>query len=170
MVQHRSFWAVALVTLLAAGCAADESSPALDTTSAQDTVLPSNEIGLYINEIAAKGDPDDWFELYNAGETAIDLSGLQFSDDIAAGPKATFEQGLIIEPKGFLQIICSDETVGFKLGKDEELGLYDADGALIDSVDWNDGDAPEGASYGRSEDGGAKWTTLTPASPGSSNQ
>ena len=31
-------------------------------------------MGLVINEIAAKGDPLDWFELYNASGAAITLA------------------------------------------------------------------------------------------------
>ena len=43
-----------------------------------------------INEIAAKGNPNDWFELYNPSSNSIDLKDYYLSDDITNLKQAKF--------------------------------------------------------------------------------
>jgi hypothetical protein len=43
------------------------------------------DIGLIINEVAARGEPLDWFELYNASETPLELAGFVLADDLTDG-------------------------------------------------------------------------------------
>jgi len=119
-----------------------------------------------INEVLASGSPD-WVELYNLSEVAIDLTGYGLSDDLATPFKATLSD-LTLPARGYLVVLVSDETLGFKLGGDELATLTSPEGLLIDLVDWDEGDAPEGMTWGRSPDGGDAWATLTPT-PGAEN-
>jgi hypothetical protein len=127
----------------------------------------SSELELVINEIVAAGAPD-WVELYNLSEDEIDLGDLYLSDAPDEPLKASLN-GLEIEGMSFLLIEVSRQTLGFKLGGDEALYLKTSAGALVDQVDWAEGDAPEGMSYGRSPDGDGEFRTLTTPSPQASN-
>ncbi len=135
---------------------------------------PSSSVsfsGLVINEVAAKGDPLDWFELYNTGDSDISLSGLVVADDLTnAAKRVAFPSGLMIAPGEFLQVeVDSDNWAGFGLGGDEELGIWTSEGVLVDSVDWDEGDAGEGESYSRLPDGTGEFHSVVPT-PGYENE
>lgn len=128
-------------------------------------------LALVINEVAAAGDPDDWFELFNGTAADINLSGHSFTDDINGKANlTTFKSGTVLKANGYLQVTLTDTWPGFKLGKDEELGLFDATGQLIDSVDWKEGDSPAKKSYGRIPDGTGAFATLETPTPGAKNK
>jgi hypothetical protein len=136
--------------------------------SGSDAVVPVGT--LLINEVAAAGTPNDWLELYNPGDAAVSLAGWTFADSLTDPTKrAAFPADATVPAKGFLQVECTDEANGFKLGKDEEVAIFAPDGSPVDSVDWADGDSPVDASYARVPNGAATWQTVTPATPGSSN-
>ena len=128
----------------------------------------SSELDVVINEIVAAGAPD-WVELYNLSEDEIDLDDLFLSDSPDEPLKASLS-GLEIEGMSFLLIEVSDQTLGFKLGGDEALYLTTRAGALVDQVDWAEGDAPDGMSYGRLPDGEGEFRTLMTPSPQASNR
>ncbi len=132
---------------------------------------PSGDVGLVVNEVAAKGDPLDWFELHNASGDPVDLSGLVVADDLAdAGKRVAFPDGLVIGPGEYLQIeVDKDGWPGFGLGGDEELGIWTADGALVDSVDWAEGQSGEGQSYARVPDATGDFETVEAPTPGAAN-
>ena len=50
----------------------------------------------------ADGDADDWFELYNFGGQAADLSGFTLTDDLADPAKFTIPGGTIIPARGLI--------------------------------------------------------------------
>ncbi len=131
----------------------------------------SEGIGLFINEVAAQGEPLDWFELYNGSDSHIALANFMLADDLTDESKRVpFPSDLVIEPSGYLQIqLDSDGWPGFALGKDEELGVWTADGVLVDSVDWSEGDADEGTSYARIPDGSDGFLTVSSPTPGAPN-
>ncbi len=124
--------------------------------------------GLVINELAAAGEPTDWFELYNGGTAPIRLAGVGFSDDPAVPFKGTFGD-VMLAPGGYFLQEVSDEAVGFKLGGDELLLVTSPDGRTLDNVDWNEGDSPAGQSYGRYPDGTGGFKTLLNPTPGAMN-
>lgn len=176
--------AAALTVLVAPACSDDTTAtPKADasTDSGSDSNAGTDAAGtdgdtvvqtgsLLINEVAAAGDPNDWLEIYNPGDTAVSLTGWTFADSVTDPSKrAAFPTGASVPAKGFLQVECTDEANGFKLGKDEEVAIFAPDGSLVDSVDWADGDSPADASYARIPNGGTIWQTVTPATPGSSN-
>ncbi len=126
--------------------------------------------GLVINEIAATGDPEDWFELFNTSDRAIDLTGYFFTDDIEGRPeRGSFPDGTVIEPFGYLLFYMDDDWPGFKLSSDEELAIYSPAGELIDSVDWEDGQSPATKSFGRVPNGIGPFQTLDYPTKGAAN-
>ena len=130
------------------------------------------DIGLVINEVAAKGDPLDWFELYNASLGPISLFALLVADDLTdASKRVAFPPGTEIQPGEYLQFeVDNDNWAGFKLGGDEELGIWLADGTLVAMVDWEEGDSGEGQSYARIPDFTGEFQTVSNPTPGAANQ
>ncbi|MCQ3803733.1 MAG: CotH kinase family protein [bacterium] len=132
---------------------------------------PAN-VGLVINEVAAKGDPLDWFELHNTSHEEISLDGFVVADSLTdAGKRVVFPPGTTMAPGAYVQFATDKEGwPGFALGGDEELGLWLSDGAAVDQVDWNEGDSGEGQSYARVPDATGDFQTVDNPTPGSANQ
>ena len=97
--------------------------------------------------------PEDWVELYNAGRTAVDLSSWQFKDE-EDDHVFTIDDGTTLGAGGYL-VLCNDADrfeacfpnvincigeMDFGLsGGGELIRLFDADGNLVDSVEYEDG-------------------------------
>ena len=130
------------------------------------------DVGLVINEVAAQGDPLDWFEIYNASGSALSLDGFVMADDLTdPGKRVPFPAGLVIPSGGYLQVqLDKDGWPGFALGRDEELGIWTTDGTLVAEVDWAEGDADEGTSYARQPDGTGDFETVDEPTPGAANR
>jgi len=137
---------------------------------------------LKINEFLASNasvnvDPDynanaDWVELYNAGETAVNLNGYYLSDDVTQPKKWQITTSVSISAKGYLLIWTDGNNKGlhtvFKLSASgEQLALYNASGVMLDSVTF--GPQNTDISYGRSPDGGSTWSYFQKPTPGTSN-
>ncbi|MBQ3940651.1 MAG: CotH kinase family protein [Oscillospiraceae bacterium] len=142
-----------------------------------------NASALCINEVcstnrnslkAADGSSPDWIELYNAGTSACDLSGIGLSDGDKNRYKFTFPQGASLGAGKYLIIFCDDTDMtsgelhaAFKISASgETVYLTAADGTGLDSVELPELDAD--VSYGRTADGGDSLSLLKPT-PGSSN-
>lgn len=127
-----------------------------------------------------QGDYDDWLEIYNFGETAIDAGGMYLTDDPDEPTKWQFPTDrpaeTTIQSMGFL-VVWADEDVAetpglhadFQLSSDgEEIGLFDTDGTtLIDSVSF--GEQISNVSYGRWPDNSETLRYFSTATPGSAN-
>jgi hypothetical protein len=140
---------------------------------------------IFINEFLASNDagatdPDfgdfaDWVELYNPGTTAVDIGGWSMTDDLAEPAQWVVPTGVSVPGQGYLIIWCDslDQVgagvhSGFKLsGSGEQVGLFDAAGAAVDTLTY--GEQTADVSYGRSPDGGAGWTTFASPTPGEAN-
>lgn len=141
---------------------------------------------IYINEFMADnngviqdgaGDYDDWFELYNAGGTPLDLSGMYLTDDLTDPTQWQIPAGTIIPAGSHLLFWADDEETegsthtNFKLGKSgEQIGLYDTDdngNVAIDTLTF--GQQTEDVSMGRSPDGALCWRFYTASTPGTAN-
>ncbi|MGB2862788.1 MAG: lamin tail domain-containing protein [Sedimentisphaerales bacterium] len=143
---------------------------------------------LVINELLARndlgitdpqGERDDWIEIYNSGEEAINIGGMYLTDDLSEPAKWRVPNenpsDTTISPGGYLLIWADNDTTdagfhaSFELGADagEEIGLFDTDGTtLLDSVTF--GDQTPDVSYGRDPDATSNLVTLHPT-PGASN-
>lgn len=58
---------------------------------------------------------------------------------------------------------------GVPLGSDEELGTWTADGILVDSVDWDEGECGEVASFARVSNSTGEFATVGVPTPGAAN-
>lgn len=139
---------------------------------AAGTAAVPSSTGLVINEVAAKGDPRDWFELYNALDEPITLADFVFADDLADPDKRVpFPDDAILAPGAYLQIqLDKDGWPGFALGRDEELGIWTTDGVLVARVDWTEGQSDAGMSFARVPDGTGAFQTVEHPTPGTANQ
>jgi gliding motility-associated-like protein len=124
------------------------------------------------------GDNPDWVELYNAGATAVNVSGWNLSDNPSKLNKYTLPAGTIIAPSGFLRIWCSGKGApadapgnihaNFKLTQcNNDWIILTNGGALKDSVQMRRTQASH--SRGRKPDGSVTWNVFTAPTPDATN-
>jgi len=135
------------------------------TTTPNTPVTPFPPFALIINEVAWAGTLssafDEWIELYNPGEAAIDLAGWRLEDggDISIGLSG------VISPRSLYLLERSDDSTISSIRADqvysgglnndgETLWLKDPTGAIIDTANaaggaWPAGDAQTRASMER---------------------
>lgn len=113
----------------------------------------------------ADGKPSDWFELYNSGTTAIDLTGYTLTDTITNATQFVIPPGYSVPAKGFLLVWADGDTqqnvpanadlhVNFKLSETgEALALFSPDGQMVDGFTF--GQQYPDISGGRYPDGAA---------------
>ncbi len=167
-MKKRTFlFAMLALSLSVISCEKIDEFDDQDDNKNDDNVQTSTV--LFINELAGS---DDFVEIYNASDEPIDLGGYQVNDDdFNADEYYNIPAGTIIPAKGFYFFSKEDlEEKGLAVfgisGDGDEVTLYDKAGNIISKVE-----IPEenGASYGRTEDGGNNFQWFTVASPGKSN-
>lgn len=148
-----------------------------------NVTAPDSLPALYINEMVASnntiiademGQYEDWVEIYNDGESAVDLSGMYLTDSPAEPKMWQLPAGTTIAAKGYLLVWCDDDPTDgplhatFKLTTNGEgVGLFhdDAHGNVL--IDYASFPAiGVDVSYGRYPDGAENlgyMTTVTPA-------
>ncbi|HOV77524.1 MAG TPA: lamin tail domain-containing protein, partial [Sedimentisphaerales bacterium] len=123
-------------------------------------------------------DYDDWIELHNYGDDAVDVAGCFLSDDPADRTKwripATGGAATTIPAHGYLLLWADSETdegplhANFRLSASgESVALYDPQGGLLDQVTFRS--LSPNTSYARLPDGNGSWQVCTAPTPGSSN-
>ncbi len=130
------------------------------------------DIGLIINEVAARGEPLDWFELHNASQEPVEMAGLVLADDLNdLSRRVAFPADMVIDA-GAYQLIQLDKNAwpGFALGSGEELGIWTADGLLVDLIDWEDGQSAAATSLARLPDVIGDFQTVDQPTPGAPNR
>lgn len=169
------------LTLFVAACAGEVGSDArgydapIEDDVAEKDAAPVRPVGassilLVINEVAASGEPEDWFELRNNGDVEVSLAGFSYTDDFAGNPAgAPFPEGAVVPAGGYFVQEVTREESGFKLGKDEALWLLYTDGAIVDTVDWGEGESPESGSFARQPDGDGEFAIAFPPTRGVAN-
>jgi hypothetical protein len=145
------------------------------------------EAHLVINEFMADNEtviPDDfnvysdWIELYNGGNSSVQVGGLFITDDLKVQTQWQLPGDMELEAEGYLVLWASgnasqgDLHLPFALGAGgEELGLYttseDGTPVQIDAVSFGSQEPDEAAA--RETDGGEIWITTTSPTPGESN-
>lgn len=167
----------------------NDNQTSFDPPGAPDTytyIVGYTAPPLFINEFMASNsntltDPveptefPDWIELYNAGETAVNLNGYYLSDDPANLTKSLITQTLTVPAGGFLLIYADSDPfqgpdhTNFGLSTNGESVLLVApDGTtIVDSYDF--GVQTADVSEGRLPDGGSDWVFFNVPTPGSSN-
>ena len=141
---------------------------------------------LFINEFMASNatilpshNTSDWIELYNDGDSDVNLNGYYLTDNLSDTTKWQFTRSTIIKAKGFIILYANgnDEifegnffslNLNFKLNKDrEEIGLYNPQKVLIDSILYDS--QITDVSFGRKPNGGNNWYYFGESTPGTSN-
>jgi len=162
--------------------------------SDDDSTGPDDEIILLINEFMASndfgpvdgnGDHDDWIEIFNAGDVAVDIGGMYVTDNLeepmTSQIPATDPDLTTIQPGGFLLLWADKEPEQGILHLDdvklssggEDIGLIDTDGVtVLDSYTYEE--QTTDISMGRATDGGDTWVFFgegydTMPTPGASN-
>ncbi|MBN1542237.1 CotH kinase family protein [candidate division KSB1 bacterium] len=146
--------------------------------------------GVVINEFLAQnstintdthGDYDDWIELYNPTDRAIDIGGLWISDDLTKPAAwqipATASDSTTIPAGGFLLLWADKEPeqgvlhVDIKLSVDgEQIGLFDgSDGEFIPIDTLTFGEQTRDVSFGCYPDGSKDWRHFMTPTPGFAN-
>ncbi len=129
---------------------------------------PSPLRSVMLNEILAHTDPPDVdsIELYNHGNTSVDLSGCTLSDD-AVLDKFVIPTNTIIPARGF--VYFTQAQLGFGLSAaGESIYFKNPDASrVLDALAY---DAQRnGISYGRYPDGSSQWYPLSAKSFGTNN-
>ena len=152
-----------LALLLLAGCEAvpEATEPTALPTLPPETVpaatAPADLPPVSITEVMADntklclGHGQDWVELYNAGETPVDLEGWYLTDDPLGGIWMPLT-GLTVPGEGYLAVTL-DGTFGLSASGETVYLLYmDQE---VDQLSY--GDASDGLTYGR--EGLCLWPT-----------
>ncbi|MBM4371547.1 MAG: CotH kinase family protein [Deltaproteobacteria bacterium] len=128
---------------------------------------------LLLNEVVVAGG-EDWLELVVLGDEPVVLSAYTLVDDNPDHEPAPLP-AVSLSPGEFLVIravsvdeIVEGPSVPFRLGGGDALTLRRL-GEVVDVLEWEDGDAPEGTSWGRLPDGQGAAQTLLPT-PGAANE
>ena len=138
-----------------------------------------------INEVQASnsdtifdqdGDASDWIELYNTGNSSVNLSGFGLSDNYDNIYKWEFPS-VTISAGGYLLVWASGKDranstgelhTNFSISRDgEEIILTDPDGTRWDEIPPIE--IPRGISYGRFPDGGSQFFYFDSPTPGAPN-
>ena len=138
-------------------------------------MLTANQNGITDNF----GELEDWIEVYNPNNFAVNLSGYYFSDDPEVRNKwvvsSSFADSVTVPANGWL-LFWADADVeqgvlhaDFRLSNNGEyLSLAGPDGyTLADEIQWNY-IAPD-TSLGRISDGSNEWTLFIISTPEASN-
>ena len=143
-------------------------------------------VDLVVNEFLANsenccadqsGEQEDFIELYNISDEAIDIGGWFMTDNLEEPLqwRVPDSDGAVttIEPGGFLTIFADNDVdqgvlhANFTLSTDgEEIGLFAYNGAQVLSLNFEA--QLEDTSYGQYPDGSGNWQQMNPT-PGSSN-
>ncbi len=149
--------------------------------SEPDSFVVINEI-LADNGVSGRdpqGQYDDWIELYNGGDSPVNIGGMYLTDDLSVPTKWQFPVNApaltTIASHGHLLIWADGDTAdaglhaGFRLSADgEQIGLFAADGMTqIDGFSF--GKQAVDVSYGRYPDGDPNLQLLSPPTPQMSN-
>ena len=120
-----------------------------------------------------EGEYDDWVELFNESDIAIDLSNHFLTDKIDNLTKWQFpDSGAVLEPSQFMLVWCDEDQeqgllhTNFKLSSGGEfVALVLPDGAtIIDSITFPS--QSEDISYGRYGADNSEWIYMTPSPSG----
>ena len=118
------------------------------------------------------GETGAWLEVYNAGNSAVNLAGWHLTDNLDKPEQWTFPAGIALPAGGFILLWADGKNrashTNFRLNENGGLiGLFEPGGALRDLVQY--GALPAEVSQGRIPDGAAAIGILLNATPGAAN-
>ena len=151
----------------------------LITVTAENYAQNSN---LFINEFMASNsntiaDPDykqysDWIEIYNAGDSSVNLIGYYLTDNLQDSTKWKINTNTTLLSKSFSGFWADDSSyknhTNFKLSKKGGvIGLFSPRGDLIDYITYESQITDK--SFGRFPDGSSSWNIFDIPTPGRAN-
>jgi hypothetical protein len=151
------------------GSGSGRESPSLSGKLFLNELGPSNQ-DIVTDEY---GEPDDWIEIFNAGDVPIDMLGCSLGD--SSGTSQTIQSSVAI-PAGGFQLFWADDSpaqganhLGFKLSatKGDSVILRDPTGMTIDQVSFPP--ATGQITYARFPDGLGAFAWCAAPTPGASN-
>ena len=161
----------------------DEPTPRAVNSGELIIPPPGAVPNIFINEIMARNSRSvfdeslnyerDWFELYNAEPTNVNLSGYFLTDEPGAQRKWTIPDGVTIPAGGFLLFWADNDDAppnhcNFTLASEgETLMLSTPATQVVDSVAY--GQIPPDISKGRYPDGTTNWYFYEVSTPRASN-
>ena len=114
-----------------------------------------------INGDGSVDQDDEFIEIFNAGESPLNLSGYILDDE-----EDTFSIGdITIESGGYAIFIRSDTSI--VLGRDEKVILIDPSSVVVDTLEFSS--ASKGDSFQRSPDGSERIRRTSSPTPDSTN-
>lgn len=128
-----------------------EESPKEENSESSQSPYKNNVV---INEVESK-DPsggNDYAEIYNNTDKAIDISGWYILDNDPKhkkDPAYLVKEGTSVPAKGFF-VFEENVDFNFGLGGDDEVNLYDKDDKLVDKFAWKN---HANGTYARIPDG-----------------
>jgi len=128
-----------------------EESPKEENSESSQSPYKDNVV---INEVESK-DPsggNDYAEIYNNTDKAIDISGWYILDNDPKhkkDPAYLVKEGTSVPAKGFF-VFEENVDFNFGLGGDDEVNLYDKDDKLVDKFAWK---SHANGTYARIPDG-----------------
>ena len=135
------------------------------TTTVSSTKGAANDCPVRINEVESNGGtPGDWFELYNAGTSAFDVSGWKMKDNDDGHAFYVFPAGTIIAPGGYF--VGEEAAFGFGLGSADSVRIFDTTDTLYDIYSWTSHAA---ITYGRCPNGTGAFINTASATKGATN-
>jgi hypothetical protein len=118
------------------------------------------------NNDGAKNSGDEWIELYNSGDSPVDLSGWQIAHTANGGGAFIIPPGTIIAPRGY-RVFFRAQTGLALADTNDVVQLIHPNGALADAT--NHAALKENQVYARSVDGTGTWVPECVATPNAAN-
>jgi hypothetical protein len=124
----------------------------------------------------ADGDFDDWFELFNAGTNAFDLSGYFLTDNLTNKTQWRIPPSTTIAAGGYLVVWADGEEsqsgpglhTNFRLNQEgDSIALFAPNGTDLDAITF--GPQTNNVSHGRWPDGGPNLHFMPESTPGARN-
>ena len=121
-----------------------------------------------INEVESNGDETDWVEIYNTGDTAVDISGWYLLDNNPvdhAAEVTPVAAGTSLEPGAFF-VFDQNVHFTFGLGSADQVTILDQDGRVVAEFAWT---AHAAVVYARVPDGVGELAEFDTATKGAPN-
>ena len=123
---------------------------------------------IVINEVESNGDNTDWVEIYNAGTTAVDLSGWYLFDNDPVGHASDIThvaEGTILDPGSYF-VFDQNTHFTFGLGGSDQVSIYNRDGNLVAEYSWT---SHANGVYARIPDGSGDIVDFETSTKGKAN-
>lgn len=171
--MKKNILAFAAVLMALTGCLKDEIYVDPNPTPGPEPGPVVEDVNVFINEISCG---DKLFEVYNAGNKEVDITGYVFTKDgkdtwTVPASKGKIAAGGFVVYKAKQADPEDGAPFGLSGTKGFDLLLCDAEGKEIDHIDnlTNIVTVEDTETYGRKTDGAAEWVLFSAGTMGASN-